>query len=395
MSAAFLSLCLPRSRYLPSKASKRHGFRCEVAPPEHDVSRPVFTPAETNVGSVSAPVVHRYLSDNSDRFAMWYTYRPRNWKNTPHSPPGTLTGLIGLALSDDGLSWRRVQGPHEGAVLTQNSEEWWSFDTIHVSVGDVSIDSNSKVRADSGVYFMYYTGGDGEKVAVQGEEMQGIRMRVGLAISKDGEHFSRVEGPYPSGAVLDVGDEDDFDALLVAGPNVIQMGKEYVMHYFTFDQKQNMFVVGRAFSSDGMRFEKKGIAVKGSGNAGSFDERGVRQACVVKRGDTYVMFVETVDSISTRRIAMTESKDCQDWGSLKLVLDVGQAGKWDDAGVSHPNAVVLDNGSVLLYYVGKSRQHNVDAGRGTCIGVARSNGTDWTSFSRTVGHDLSLTSRQH
>lgn len=391
MSIAFILPCLPRSRYTSSAASKRHRFRCEVAAPGHDVSGLVFAPAETKVGSVSAPVVHRYLSDESDRFAMWYTYRPRNWENTPYSPPGTLTGLVGLALSDDGLSWRRVQGPHEGAVLTQNEEDWWSFDTIHVSVGDVFIDSNPKVRADSGVYFMYYTGGDGEKVVVQGEEMQGIRMRIGLAISKDGEHFSRIEGPYPSAAVLDVGNEDDFDALLVAGPNVMQRGKEYVMHYFTFDQKQKMFIVGRAVSSDGILYEKKGIAINGSGSTGAFDERGVRQACVVKRGETYVMFVEVVDSSSTRRIAITESNDCMEWGSLTLVLDVGQAGNWDDAGVSHPNAVVLDDGSVLLYYVGKSTQHDVDAGNGTCIGVACSNGTDWTSFSRTNGHNPSPT----
>ncbi len=54
----------------------------------------------------------------------------------------------GVAVSDDGISWRRGQGAVAGArgadkdadvgrVLEPNQDEWWWLDTRHLSVSDV------------------------------------------------------------------------------------------------------------------------------------------------------------------------------------------------------------------------------------------------------------------
>ncbi|KAI0567049.1 Glycosyl hydrolase [Gracilaria domingensis] len=391
MSTAFLSPVFAASpfahRCSTTSFARPRVSACAASPtstpPASTIGR-VFAPAETDVGALSTPIVHRYISDEDDRFAMWYTYRPRHWENSPHTPPGTLTGLIGLALSDDGVAWRRVDGPHNGAILPNNTEDWWAFDTVHVSAGDVLIDSNSRIRADSGVYFMYYSGGDKETVSVRGTDMEGIRMRIGLALSKDGEHFTRFEGPYPSSAVLDVGGEQEFDSLFVSSPHVVRVQNGYMMHYYTFNVQHKMYMVGKAFSADGLCFEKKGIALKGSGKSGAIDERGTQRAFVIKKGSVYFMFVVIFDSTRTTRIGVCQSNDCENWGPITVALDVGEKGSWDEKGVSHPYAVALDDGSALLYYVGKCGNHDIDAGNGTAIGLAKSIGTDWTRFSRTA-----------
>ncbi|CAN8074119.1 unnamed protein product [Agarophyton chilense] len=388
MSTAFLTSFFPpifsthsRSATLSSCSVVACSIPTTPTPPLTTLGR-IFTPFETDTAALSAPIVHHYVSDDTDRFAMWYTYRPKNWQNSSRTPPGTVSGIVALALSEDGITWHRVDGPQNGAVLTNNTDDWWAFDTIHVTVGDVFIDSNSRIRADSGVYFMYYAGGDGEKVSVGETQMQGIRMRIGLAISKDGEHFTRIEGPHPSSAVVDVGNQGDFDSLLVTAPHVTRVEKGYIMHYYTFNEQSKMYMLGRAFSNDGLRFEKKGIALRASGVSGAKDEGGYQRACVVKKGNKYVMFVVMVDGKRTTRIAMCESDDCENWKSAKIVLDVGDKGSWDEKGVSHPYAVVLDDGSALLYYAGKSAVHDINSGNGTSIGVAKSNGTDWERFSR-------------
>lgn len=352
-------------------------------------------------GAVASPVVRRYLSDDGERWVMWYSGRPRGWKGAKGAPPGTLGGFAGLALSDDGVTWDRVKGPKDSEeVLGPNVEDWWTFDFSHLSVGDVSIDSNDKVRSDGGVYFLWYSGGDREEVTMpnsNGAAIAGLRSRIGVAMSKDGEHFARVEGEHPSGCVLDVGMPGAFDELFVAGPNVVRpaysplrkaAGANYLMHYHTFDAATDAFVIGCATSEDGLKFVRDGCTpvLTGSGKgSGRFDERGVSRCCLVERNSTTcaVLFVECVDAAGVHRIAMTESNDGRNWGELRVVLDAGEGlDAWDGAGVSHPNVVPLDDGSVRLYYVGKSATHDIDEGRGTCIGLAQSRGGDWTAFDR-------------
>lgn len=80
----------------------------------------------------------------------------------------------GLAVSSDGINWRRGEGRIEGArgprraldvgrVLEPNADWWW-FDTCHLAVGDVQILSSNSVSSGEGVYWMFYSGGSFEAV---------------------------------------------------------------------------------------------------------------------------------------------------------------------------------------------------------------------------------------
>ena len=44
------------------------------------------------------------------------------------------------------------------------------------------------------------------------------RMRPGLAMSQDGLHWARIEGEHHTGAILDVGEEGEWDELFIANP---------------------------------------------------------------------------------------------------------------------------------------------------------------------------------
>ncbi len=46
------------------------------------------------------------------------------------------------------------------------------------------------------------------------------RMRPALAMSQDGRNWARIEGSHHSGALLDVGEEGDWDATMACAPQV-------------------------------------------------------------------------------------------------------------------------------------------------------------------------------
>lgn len=358
---------------------------------------PVLSPSRVPAeGTLSSPIVHQYFTDEGPHYVMWYTARAANWANAKLAPRGTLSGVISLALSDDGFAWRRVEGPRDdAALLGPNDDQWWAFDTTHLSCGSVLLSSQSRVRADAGVYFMYYTGGNHERVSLDGAFLPGGRTRIGVAVSKDGEHFSRIEGDFPSGAVLDVGEPGAFDDAFVAAPSVLfcderDLASRYVMFYHgTSLSTDSGFAIGRAVSADGILFTRDShVPVVSSTSAPpdvSWAARGTCRPCVVRRGGGFVMFVEVIDKQGVQRIATTSSADGVVWSELSIVLDVGRENAWDSAGVSHPCAVLMDNDCVRLYYVGERVDHDVDDGRGSCIGVAESVGSDWMTFERICG----------
>lgn len=389
---------LRRLRTVVVAATSPPSKPASAAPPQ---TRPVLRPSAApawDSGALCSPVVRPYQTEDGVSYAMWYSARPQNWPRAASTPPGTLSGLVGLALSRDGLSFSRVPGPLEGAVLRDNSEDWWAFDTRAVDVGDVLLGSSGRVRADAGVYFMYYSGVNAHAAEFplpdgQTRMVPGMRRCIGVALSKDGEHFTRVEGDYPSGAALEPGQPGEFDALFVASPVVLRPTRPrtkdhtFIMHYFSYDTSSRRFVVGRAVSRDGLLFRRDGDAPALTAGDEPFAARGVSRCSVVERvaGSVkrFVMFVECIDEEGMHRIALCESDDCENWSPLTLVLRPGEGeAAWDRDGVSHPCAVAMEDGSLRLYYVGKAADHDVDAGRGTCIGVAESDGTDWAVLRR-------------
>lgn len=282
---------------------------------------------------------------------MWYT---------THVPDQAST--IHLATSPDGLVFTPIEGPHAGAVLAKNEEQWWAFDTAHVALGDVVSGSSARVRADGDVVFLYYTG-----FSAAMEPATKLRAgdgKIGVALSKDGQHFSRLEGELPSGAVLE-GDPDAFDAAGVFSPCICSIGAKTVMHYHTYSDKTG-YQIGRAESDDGISFRKTGpVLLAGDPN---FLSGGALNPCVVKSEKGYMMFVEAV-SAGRSGIALCESDDSKNWGPLKLVLDDSHTSE----GTGSPYTLPMSDGSLRLYYTRYEGNH-------CSLAFAESQGTDWSLF---------------
>ncbi|KAL0695363.1 hypothetical protein Bca4012_062543 [Brassica carinata] len=331
---------------------------------------------------IGSPVVKRFLSDNEERWYMWYHGSSSKAKQNP------VSDSVGLAVSNNGIHWERGKGKVESTddvgLVMSSCEDWWAFDKASVRPGEVVIMSSSKVRADSSVYWMYYTGYTTETVEFQSqglnfelrnpdcdEKASVFRSLPGLAISQDGRHWARIE---------------DADA----GPAATK--RTALMYYHSFDANSGEFCIGMARSREGIKWVKFGKILGGrkSDKEGSvyFDEVGVRYPCVArnKRDGSYVMAYEGVDRNGKTSIGLAVSEDgLKDWKRVQdeeAVLDVGEGGAWDDEGVGCPYLVEMDGGSDhqwSMYYRG------VGNGGRTGIGLAVSEGNEITKFTKQTG----------
>lgn len=350
---------------------------------------------------IGSPVVKRFLSDNEERWYMWYHGRSTSSKQN------LVSDSVGLAVSNNGIHWERGKGIVEstddvGLVMTP-CEDWWAFDKANVRPGEVVIMSSSKVRADSSVYWMYYTGYTTETVEFQSqglnfelgnperfEKASVFRSLPGLAISQDGRHWARIEGEHHSGALFDVGSEKDWDFLYIASPHVVFHGSgDLRMYYHSFDAKTGEFCIGMARSREGIKWVKFGKILGGRKSEKEglvcFDEMGGRYPCVTrnKRDGSYVMAYEGVDRNGKMSIGLAVSIDgIKDWKRVQdeeAVLAVGEGGAWDSEGVGCPYLIEMDGDSDhqwRLYYRG------VGNGGRTGIGLAVSEGSEITKFTK-------------
>lgn len=355
---------------------------------------------------IGSPVVKRYLSDEEERWYLWY--HGRSSKN-PDSD------AIGLAVSSNGIHWERgvgdVKSSGDVGLVMNCSQDWWGFDTQSVRPSEVAIMSSTKVRANSAVYWLYYTGFSTEKVEFpdnsldfilenpermysngkQGEVGRVFKSLPGLAMSQDGRHWARIEGDHHSGALFDVGQEGDWDSLFIASPQVVFHGNgDLRMYYHSLDAENGCFAVGMARSRDGIKWVKLGKII-GGGDAGVFDELGVMHPKVVrnKRDGKYVMAYEGVGVDGRRNIGMAISSDgLKGWrrvNSSSPVLKQCEEHGWDSEGVGSPCLVQMDGDEDCqwrLYYRGVGR------GGRTGIGLAVSGGSDFQSFQRWTGFHL-------
>jgi len=358
---------------------------------------------------IGSPVVKRFLSDEEERWYMWYHGNSSQNSGSADS--------IGLAVSSNGIHWERGVGPVSssgdvGSVM-KCGQDWWAFDTMSIRPGEVVVMSSSKVRASSAVYWLYYSGFSSEKVdytdddslefslenperfcldnANNGNVDKGkiFKSLPGLAMSQDGRHWARIEGEHHSGALFDAGSEREWDSLFIAGPRVVFHGNSDLrMYYHSFDVESGQFGIGIARSRDGINWMKLGKII-GGGKISSFDEFGAINACVVrnKKDGRYLMAYEGVAAGGKRSIGLAVSPDgLRDWRRFQdeAVLESSVKDGWDNKGVGSPCLVQMD-GEVdewRLYYRGVGNE-----GR-TGIGVAISQGNDVSSFRRWTGFHL-------
>ncbi|PWA63776.1 Glycosyl hydrolase, five-bladed beta-propellor domain-containing protein [Artemisia annua] len=353
-------------------------------------------------GYIGSPVIKRFLSDEEERWYMWYYGR---------SGENSGSGCIGLAVSSNGVHWERGKGVvssgSDAGLVLKSSSDWWAFDTNGVMPGAVVIMSSSKIRASNAVYWMYYTGFSNEKIESlndslefslenpeNGGKMGGFgkicRSLPGLAMSQDGRHWARIEGEHHSGALFDLGAEGEWDSMFISSPQVVfHSSGDLRMYYHSFDMEKGHFGIGMARSRDGMRWVKLG-KIMGGGRSGSFDEYGVMNPCVVKNKTDggYVMVYEGVSVDGTRSIGLAQSLDgLKEWRRVEgePILKQGEEnGCWDDGGVGSPCLVHMEGekDEWRLYYKGIGQ--NGHSG----IGMAVSEGNDVKNFRRWTGFHL-------
>ncbi|KAI3812032.1 hypothetical protein L1987_16733 [Smallanthus sonchifolius] len=351
---------------------------------------------------VGSPVVKRFLSDEEERWYMWYYGR---------SGGNLDPGSIGLAVSSNGVHWERgkgvVQSNSDVGVVLKSSNDWWAFDTNGVMPGEIVIMSSSKTRASNAVYWLYYTGFSNEKIeslddslefSLENPEKDGkngefgkiCRSLPGLAMSQDGRHWARIEGEHHSGSLFDLGSEGEWDSMFISSPQVaFHSSGDLRMYYHSFDSEKAHFAIGVARSRDGMRWMRLG-KIMGSGGVGEFDEYGVMNPCVVrnKKDGGYYMVYEGVGVDGSRSIGLAQSSNgLKDWHRVEggPILKPGvEKGCWDDGRVGSPCLVHMEGekDEWRLYYKGVGQ--NGHSG----IGMAVSEGNDVKSFRRWTGFHL-------
>ncbi|KAI6686408.1 hypothetical protein NL676_032321 [Syzygium grande] len=347
---------------------------------------------------VGSPVVKRFLSDEEERWYMWYH---------GSSDQDPSSDAIGLAVSSNGIHWERGGGAAarstDVAGLVLNcGKDWWAFDTMSIRPSEVVIMSSYLVRASSAVYWLYYTGYSSENVEFFDDSLELdvknperscsrkgeiFKSLPGLAMSQDGRHWARIEGEHHSGALFDVGSENEWDSLFISSPQVVFHGSgDLRMYYHSFDAEKGEYCIGLARSRGGIKWLKLGKIL--GGRKGCFDEHGAVNARVVKhkKDGRYLMVYEGVGRNGERSIGAAVSSDgLKDWRRLGEEAILGRSdGGWDGEGVGSPCLVRLDGeaNEWRLYYRG------VGSGGRTGIGLAVADGSELSGFKRWTGFHL-------
>jgi hypothetical protein len=364
---------------------------------------------------IGSPIVHRYKSstaydfdsetDSSVNYVMWYQGRSITLDSEEENLlPPLSTGRIGRCVSKNGLVFQKdIKGAIgediKGVSLGLNNESWWGFDTSHVGLGSVLLPMTTPaVMTEGGIYLMYYFGGNFEETSIKeymttdaGKDIsddlkiKGMKMRIGVAVSQDGETWGRVEGDDPSGACMVPYDIDDTNTLSMAdekdddGKTPVVLEEElycgwpevvvkiddknsansgFYMYYSTMSKTTKEKSIAVAVSSDGFRWFKRGLCLQPSltdddSPSNSLDDGGCARCNVVRNASYnkvdeswsdepgYIMFYEGVSLADNKhRILSATSPDGRTWTKSSesiAVLDIGNIDTWDCDGVGSPH----------------------------------------------------------
>lgn len=227
------------------------------------------------------------------------------------SSTATVKGMrlkIGVALSQDGRTWGRVEGddhtgailiPHDKANVDKNSKELSSVLEEELYVGWPDVVVLNDIKQQKQQFVMYYS------TALKDSKQKCI----GYAVSHDGFRWEkRGICRRPSSSPLDVN-----------GCARCHVSKRHIYRNGTWME-----------------------------------------------ADGFIMLYEGIAEDGKHRILAATSNDGFTWeDSSALVLDVGEPGAWDEGGVGSPQILRMDDGTLRMYYVGQALDGS------TAIGVAK------------------------
>jgi len=269
-------------------------------------------------------------------YRMWYS---------SFFETGTGRGGIGLATSDDGVTWRRHG---DGSPLLEPAASG------ALDAGQVM---GPQVLRDGDRYLMWYTG------MSEGRHASGFGYyRIFLASSNDGVRWTRENNGEP---VVGIGPADAPDAVQAATPSVLRDGDGYRMWYAAWSPSFN-HVICAARSRDGVRWEKEnnGEPVRGLEPSIAFGQ------AVTRLGDGYLMLYMALKAGNSLYAA--QSDDGIHWRMLnggEPVLRPGAAGGFDEKYVGHPELRV-EGGTLRVWYTGYHAAPDFKPPLGMAIGLA-------------------------
>jgi len=319
-----------------------------------------------------------------DEKMYWMYYYGRSKTFPKGVAPGFGTGSVGIAKSKDGKTWERFDGPLEGgAVFTANSGDETAFDSQHIGLGNIFY--------HEGEWLMCYFGGDatipteiaGSAVA-KGYQYKGYRCRSGVARSKDGINWTRVDGGAFGGAAL-----EGADTIYSAFPNMFHDGKQFVMVYTALTTKMFYWETRVATSPDLTTWTEQG-PLQWTSDPKDWEKMGMVTRQIMKnptrKGGKWMMVYASLDgnfTPSKRKIAIATSDDAKVWTHQydDPVFYPAAMNSWDGEGVAYPHMIKVGRRYHLYYYgFANGKFYPFPENRG--IGLAISEPGDFPNFRR-------------
>ena len=254
-------------------------------------------------------------------------------------------GVIGRAISSDGLSWET--DPAELFFHPTYQDGTWDRDLV----SDPSI-----VQDAGGMYWMFYEGANWDWNQVQ----------IGVVTSTDGINWTC---PQPD-PVLIPGNSGDWDEMWVLDPMVTYEGGEFKMWYSGVDNDDQRRI-GYATSSDGLNWTKDTAHNPVfSGAPGEWDEGHVGNHALVFEGDYHLWYS------SNGQIGYITSTNGITWtrGLISPVLSPGTPGQWGSP------VIHVTSGDVVVVLNGLT----ITGGNGEMVGGVHGESADLTLQNCTI-----------
>jgi predicted GH43/DUF377 family glycosyl hydrolase len=272
------------------------------------------------------------------------------------APAGASPKLAGFYWGTRGSDFK----PRLGEAVSTNGSAWTK---VAVSAGNggalfglgnpASFDNGGQRDPsplyDAATYYVYFTG----------SSSSGTRSIGFASAPEDAGTKQPNNNSWSARSQLLAGDGSGFDASAVAHPSVIKDGTTYVMYYEGVDNGGAARIGRATASSPNGTFTRGGSQVLDLGAANEFDATSVKDPVVIKAGagDYRMLYtgVETLEGKTIERAGYATSVDGLAWTKRGVVLDPSlNAYAVDETGVE-PSGMLVDGSTLHVWTSGVDR----------------------------------------
>src|SRR5262245_13994893 len=292
---------------------------------------------------------------------------------------GNFHTRIGLATSNDGNSFNKVNGAQTGGSLLDVGALGTAFDGRQASGLSVAAPAGG-APTSAGFYW--------------GTRGSDFKPRLGEATSPDGSTWTKVPVSAPDGgALFGLGNPAAFDNGGQRDPAVLHDASSYHL-FFTGLSSGGTRSIGYASTpEDGVTKQPNNASWSArnqvfSADGSGFDANGVAHPSVIKDGANYVMYYAGLDSNGTAKIgrATAPAPSGPYTRGPSPVLDVGTASEFDAMSVKDPVVVKAGATDYRMLYTGVE---TLEGNRIERVGYATSSdGISWTKRGVVLGPSL-------